>query len=247
MPASAPPADTSPADGAPATDGTAQPAAPAAEVRSLPSRIAITYTLIKGEQGLVVGRITHRWEAADGQYTVTSLAQATGIFALFVPGTLIQVSRGSLTPAGLRPDLFWIQRGQSGNRTESAGFDWATATLRLGKAGEDKTVTLAAGTQDVLSVLYQLALTAPHDAVLELPVTNGRKFDRYRYRVVGEEPLDTPLGTLTTEHLEKVREPGEDGLELWLARDYHYLPVKLRLTDRKGEVAEQLISEIRAE
>ncbi|MEJ5211908.1 MAG: hypothetical protein WHV61_10835, partial [Burkholderiales bacterium] len=59
--------------------------------------------------------------------------------------------------------------------------------------------------------------------------------------------LDTPLGPLVTERLERVRSPGEDGLELWLARDYRYLPVKLRFIDRKGEVAEQLVEEIRAE
>lgn len=226
---------------APAQAGTERPLQP------LPGRIEIRYQLIKGDQGLVVGRMIHRWESGAGRYAVTSLATATGPFALLVRGTLIQVSQGLLTPEGLKPQSFWIQRGQSGDRTESAAFDWATGTLRFGRAGEEKVIPLAPGTQDVLSVLYQLALTAPHEGVLELPVTNGRKFDHYRYRVVGEESLETPLGSLMTEHLEKVREPGEDGLEVWLARDYRYLPVKLRLVDRKGDTAEQIAVEIRAE
>lgn len=234
-------ADTASAADQPASEALAAPRPP------LPARIRIGYTLIKGEQGLVVGRMTHDWEAADGQYTVTSLARATGLFSLFVPGTLIQVSRGELVAEGLKPQLFWIQRGQSGNRTETASFDWGAGSLRFGRPGEEKTVPLPAGAQDVLSVLYQLAYTAPHTGVLELAVTNGRKFDHYRYRVAGEETLDTPLGPLVTERLERVRSPGEDGLELWLARDYRYLPVKLRFIDRKGEVAEQLVEEIRAE
>lgn len=225
----------------------ASEAAPPAEVRALPVRLAVSYTLFKGSQGLAVGSLTHQWESTDGQYTLTSTARATGIFSLFVPGTLIQVSRGTVGPAGLRPLHFWIQRGQSGNRTESATFDWGTGILRFGRAGEERTAPLIEGSQDVLSVLYQLALTAPHAGVLELAVTNGRKFDRYRYRVVDEETLDTPLGPLVTEHLERVREGNEDGLELWLARDHHYLPVKIRFTDRRGEVAEQLVDEIRAE
>ncbi|MCL6556569.1 MAG: DUF3108 domain-containing protein [Burkholderiales bacterium] len=213
----------------------------------LPGRIVIDFTLIRGEQGLVVGRMRHEWQVTDDQYTLTSTAEATGVFSLFLPGVLLQVSRGLITPEGLKPLSFWIQRGQRQDRTESASFDWGAGSLRFGRSGEEKTVPLPAGSQDVLSVFYQLALTAPHNGVLELPVTNGRKFDRYRYRVVGEETLDTPLGPLVTERLERIQAPGEDALTLWLARDYHWLPVRLRFVDRRGEVAEQVVDTLLAQ
>jgi len=213
----------------------------------LPGRIVIDFTLIRGEQGLVVGRMRHEWQVTDDQYTLTSTAEATGVFSLFMPGVLLQVSRGLITPEGLKPLSFWIQRGQRQDRTESASFDWGADSLRFGRSGEEKTVPLPAGSQDVLSVFYQLALTAPHNGVLELPVTNGRKFDRYRYRVVGEETLDTPLGPLVTERLERIQAPGEDALTLWLARDYHWLPVRLRFVDRRGEVAEQVVNTLLAQ
>jgi hypothetical protein len=213
----------------------------------LPGRIVIDFTLIRGEQGLVVGRMRHEWQVTDDQYTLTSTAEATGVFSLFLPGVLLQVSRGLITREGLKPLSFWIQRGQRQDRTESASFDWGAGSLRFGRSGEEKTVPLPAGSQDVLSVFYQLALTAPHNGVLELPVTNGRKFDRYRYRVVGEETLDTPLGPLVTERLERIQAPGEDALTLWLARDYHWLPVRLRFVDRRGEVAEQVVNTLLAQ
>jgi hypothetical protein len=213
----------------------------------LPGRIVIDFTLIRGEQGLVVGRMHHEWQVTDDQYTLTSTAEATGVFSLFLPGVLLQVSRGLITREGLKPLSFWIQRGQRQDRTESASFDWGAGSLRFGRSGEEKTVPLPAGSQDVLSVFYQLALTAPHNGVLELPVTNGRKFDRYRYRVVGEETLDTPLGPLVTERLERIQAPGEDALTLWLARDYHWLPVRLRFVDRRGEVAEQVVDTLLAQ
>jgi len=213
----------------------------------LPGRIVIDFTLIRGEQGLVVGRMRHEWQVTDDQYTLTSTAEATGVFSLVLPGVLLQVSRGLITPEGLKPLSFWIQRGQRQDRTESASFDWGAGSLRFGRSGEEKTVPLPAGSQDVLSVFYQLALTAPHNGVLELPVTNGRKFDRYRYRVVGEETLDTPLGPLVTERLERIQAPGEDALTLWLARDYHWLPVRLRFVDRRGEVAEQVVNTLLAQ
>jgi hypothetical protein len=212
----------------------------------LPKRIQIVYALYKGEQKLNVGRMTHTWQIDGTQYTLTSIAEATGLFSLFVRGTLIQVSRGELAAEGLKPSEFWIQRGQSGNRTESASFDWAGQLLRYGRPNEQRTQALGAGTQDVLSVLYQLALTAPHSGTLNLAVTNGRKFDNYRYRVEGEETLETPLGTVKAEHLAKA-DPDGDRLDVWLAVDYHYLPVRLKITDKKGDAAEQIAESIRSE
>lgn len=220
---------------------------PARPLTPLPKRIVIAYTIYKGEQKFNVGRMTHTWQFESNQYTLTSIAEASGLVSLFVRGALVQVSRGELTADGLKPSEFWIQRGQSGNRTESASFDWAGQLLRFGRANEQKTKALGPGTQDVLSVLYQLALTAPHSGTLELPVTNGRKFDRYVYRVVGEEMLETPLGILKTQHLSKVADAGEGGLDIWLAADYHYLPVRLHLTDKKGDTAEQIATSIGGE
>lgn len=234
---SAPTAEPTPAAGEP----------PSKPLTPLPKRIAIAYTLYKGEQKLSVGRMNHIWQIDGAHYTLTSIAEATGLFSLFVRGTLIQVSRGELTPEGLKPSEFWIQRGQSGNRTESASFDWASQILRFGRANEQRTQALGPGTQDVLSVLYQLALTAPHSGTIELAVTNGRKFERYVYRVVGEEMLETPLGTLKTQHLTKASDGGGDGLDLWLAADYHYLPVRVRITDKQGDTAEQVATAIGGE
>jgi hypothetical protein len=232
---------------APASEAPAPPVAAARPLHALPKRIKLTYVLYKGDQKLNVGEMTHTWQIEGTQYTLTSLARATGLFSLFVRGTLIQVSRGELTADGLQPSEFWIQRGQSGDRTESASFDWGNRLLRYGRVDDPHTIPLATGTQDVLSVLYQLALTAPHSGTIELAVTNGRKFDHYLYQVVGEDRLDTPLGTLRTEHLSKVHAAGEDGLEVWLAPDYQYLPVRLRIVDRNGDAAEQVVTAISAE
>ena len=102
------------------------------------------------------------------------------------------------------------------------------------------------GTQDQLSALYQLAFTAPHSGRVTVVITTGRKLNQYTYQVVGEETLQTPLGTLRTEHLASVQAPQEtNGTgDIWLAIDQHYLPVRFKLTTSDGEVLDQVISSL---
>src|SRR5574340_1549997 len=118
-------------------------------------------------------------------------------------------------------------------------------SLTLGGSQDKRSVALPEQAQDLLSFAYHLALTAPHSGTVRLFITNGRKLDSYDYEVIGEESLETPLGPLVTQHLARRRGTSGEGAEIWLAVDYHYLPVKARLIDKKGDIAEQVASEIR--
>lgn len=219
---------------------------PAAEgPRPFPAQAEILYTLFKGSNGLSVGKVVQTWQSSGGRYSLTSVAEATGIFSLIVPGRLVQISQGELAANGLKPESFWIQRGQSEGKTESAQFDWLNKNLTFGGSQGKRSVVLPEQAQDVLSFAYHLALTAPHSGTVRLFITTGRKLESYDYEVIGEESLETPLGPLVTQHLGKRRGTSEEGAEIWLAVDYHYLPVKVRLIDKKGDVAEQVASEIR--
>lgn len=204
------------------------------------------YSVYRGEQGLLLGKTTHIWHVIDNQYLLTSTTEATGLFALFYSGRYIMTSRGELTPAGLKPISFWIQRGQSNEHTEYANFDWGTKTLQYGKSDDLHYAPLADGTQDQLSAMYQLALTAPHTGRVKIALTTGRKLNQYEYQVVGEEIIDTPLGKFKTEHIASVKNEQEgDTGDIWLAIDQHYLPVRFKLTTRNGEILDHLISELR--
>lgn len=202
------------------------------------------YRVYRGEQGMLVGKTTHKWHAAKNQYLLTSSTEATGLFSLFFGGRYILTSRGELSPHGLKPISFWIQRGQSGARAEFAEFDWSAKTLQYGKYDEHQSVALNQGTQDQLSVFYQLALTAPHSGRIQLALTTGRKFNQYEYQVIGEETIDTPLGPLKTQHLARVVQEAGGNADIWLAVDHHYLPVRFKLASQKGEILDHVIAEL---
>ncbi len=212
----------------------------------LPARMWLRFDLIRGEQGLVVGRVIHTWQRTADNYALTSLAEATGPFSLFVSDQHKQSSSGRIVAAGLRPDSFDAQRGKV-EKSDAARFDWETRNLQLSSEGNQSSAKLESGTRDMLSFLYQFAYSLPERGDIRVDLTNGRKLDSYRYRIVAEEEVETPLGVLKTVHLTKLHDPGEEGTEIWLGMDYHYVPVKIRHTGKQGDRFEQVIAEIRYE
>lgn len=209
-------------------------------------RAWLRFDVIKGEHGLIVGSAVHTWQRSGDRYDLTSLAEATGPFSWFISGQHKQASSGRITPAGLQPDTYSAQRGKA-ERTDVARFDWENMTLQLASGGRDSAAKLVPGVRDMLSFVYQFAFSLPEKGDIQVDLTNGRKLDSYRYRIVAEEDLETPLGPLKTVHLTKLHNPGEEGTEIWLGMDYHYLPVKIRQIDKQGDRFEQVIAEIRYE
>ncbi|HUX63022.1 DUF3108 domain-containing protein [Sulfuricella sp.] len=218
-----------------------EPAAPAPP--AMPQRVTTRFTLFKGLNGLRVGRAEQVWKLDGKRYTISSVAEASGLFSLFASGKHIQESRGKITLAGLQPSSYRVERGQGADKTDTAEFDWNAMTLTLASGGGKKTLKLPEGTQDLLSFMYQLAFAPPQSSFVKLQVTNGRKLDSYAYWVV-EEALETPMGMLNTLHLGKHREEGEKDTEVWLAADYHYLPVKISQLDKDGDGLVLLANEI---
>jgi hypothetical protein len=112
----------------------------------------IRYTVIRGEQGFVVGQATHEWEHDQTAYRARSITETTGLAALFKPARVVQTSRGTLDARGLHPAEF---RHERVNAVDAASFDWAGGQLAY--AGRQE--PLPEGTQDMLSLYYQAALT----------------------------------------------------------------------------------------
>ena len=69
---------------------------------------------------------------------------------------------------------------------------------------------------------------------------------RVRYRIVGEESIETALGEIKTIHIEKVRGPDDKrSFEFWVAVEHNHLPVQVRFTDKKGRQFDSVVTSIR--
>ena len=248
-------------DEAPAEEAAEQPAAPeppqqlalaaepsvAAAAHSLPRRGRISFTLFYGIDRYYVGTAVQSWEAGADTYLLASEAETGGIVDLFWSQRLRYMSRGKITPRGLQPETFLASRTRRGrNEAAQARFDWNAGSLNYGYAREQKSAPLPAGTQDLMSFVFQYVLAPPVPGRYRVPITTGTRFEFYEIVVSGEERIETPLGTLRALPVRQLPRPGEESIEVWLAADYHHLPVRIRHFDRDGNFSgEQVVSEIR--
>jgi hypothetical protein len=216
-------------------------AASAAPSEGLPPRGRIRFRVDIGDSGFEIGFAYQEWAFEAGRYRLRSSVGTTGLARLLRSVAIDMESIGRISGDGLQPEAFGIMR--SGRKArERALFDWESMKVRV---GSDNDYALDPGTQDLLSFYYQLAfLDIPPGQSDALPIATGKKYDVYRLENLGDETLDIPLGTLRARHL---RSPGESVTEIWLAYDYHLLPVRIRHVDNDGKVFVQVATQIRFE
>jgi len=226
----------------------AAPAAPvpapepeAFPVAALPAAISIQYQLTSA---FADGRATYHWEREGDSYRITGEAAAEGFFTLFLEGTILQESSGTVTSAGLRPDRF--SENRPGAPPEGLEFDWGIRKVTFDRNGSRKTTDLADNTVDWLSMIFQLAHAPPLGQSMELRVFTQRKLYRFELMVLGEEQIEIPLGSVRALHLRHVdKDDPKEVVDVWLGIEQHNLPVKLRYpVARNRLVVEQVATRV---
>jgi hypothetical protein len=212
----------------------AQPARPL-----LPASGTIRFAIYKESLGLQIGRAEHRWDfSEDGRYRLIGITETSGLVSLFKPIRIETESSGRLVAGGLQPERYRsLKNGRDAN--ENADFDWSTAEVRLSRDGSVRQI--APGTQDILSLNYQLAYLGDLAGGSVFGVVTGKKYERYQVDSLGEEEIETPAGRFRTLHL---RAMTDNVTEVWIALDHDRLPVKIRFTDKKGDSFEQVATEL---
>jgi Protein of unknown function (DUF3108) len=227
----------SPSDKPAGTGGTDNaPLAPASTVRDT----ELTYDV----EGLAKGFPFHaqgtlQWRQREDRYEARLEIKA------FLLGSRVQTSTGKLGPAGLRPERF-SDRARS---EKAAHFDQATGRIRFSNNARD--IPLLAGAQDRLSVFMQLAALLearpqayPPGQTIEMQVAGPGSAEVWSFKVESAaEPLNLPAGEIPAIRLYRApRLEYDNSLEVWLAPQLHYLPVRIRITQKNGDVADQQLN-----
>ncbi len=152
-----------------------------------------------------------------------------------------QTSTGRITPNGLAPDRFSDKR-----RTEVATH-FQRDKGRISFSANTNEVALLTGAQDRLSLFLQLAsliagnpAAYPAGTVINVQTAGPRDADTWELVVGSPETLQLPIGE--TAAIKLVRTPRREydqKVEVWLAPSLGYLPVRVRITEADGDMADQ--------
>lgn len=210
---------------------------------TLPRRGSIRFLVRKGDDGFVIGQVSHEWRHDGAAYVLTSTAETTGLVGLFRPARVVQTSEGEVVDGALRPREFRAER--NGVVNDRARFDWTTGRIAL--AGGARELPLTVGSQDMLSLAYQLGLTVVPPEGGDLSVATGSKLERYTVTAVGEENIEVPAGGRRALHVVVRGAAGVEATEVWLGLDDHRLPLRIRHVDRRGDSYDQVAETIELE
>ena len=189
------------------------------------------------------GNATMTYNLLDGiHYQINSVAKARGLAAL-VLSELLQTSEGELTKTGLRPSKFTYNYGDKTSKSRLATFDWHAKTVSMQTAAGTQTETLPDVAQDLLSFMYQFMYVPPLHT-MQIHIVNGKSLHTYDYSFEGESSISLPMGEVNTIHIQHSNDETEEKIDLWLAVDYQYLPVKILKVDKNGKTYEFSASRI---
>lgn len=204
-----------------------------------PHSLEVVYELQRN--GSAIADVVERLEYANGNYQLTETWKGRGLYALL--GSARRVSQGSIVDGVLRPREFFDER--SGRDTARAWFDWKTKELTMQYKGERKVEPLYPDGQDRLSFLFALSLLPGKAQTASYHVADGKGLSHHRYAVRGSERIRTPAGEFQTVRIERLRDPNDkDSVELWLAAELGYIPVRLLDVEKDGTRYEQLATRV---
>jgi hypothetical protein len=233
-----------PATRAPAPDVViGPPAAPEIPPVVLPPRLDLAYKVYFGTQGFMIGDATYRFEHDGDRYRISTVGEPRGLAALIVHGKGLVESRGTITPQGLKPYEFAIERG-SADKREVAYFDWDAGNVVLN--GGD-IATLEAPAFDPLTILWQPYFSPPSGDDQTFSLATTRRVARYTLSLQGEETIAWRHGDVLTQRWHEKSDDGKTEGWFWLAPSMHYIPVKMRVTRTSRGTLEALLDAIRTD
>lgn len=235
-----------------ATASEGQADTPLAAVPALPPDETRYFNVTLGDfnRGVNVAEIAYRMTQGDHRYRLETSAEATGLIALVYSGQLTQISEGRIGPAGLMPESYREKRGKRPERL--IRFDW-NANIMIGN-GEPAAVPLPPGTQDRLSLAYQLGLLVRQDprrgaagAVFDVPLAAMRSVDIVRITSDGPATLRVNGNGLAAIRFQiRGERHVEDRIDVWLSPEQSMLPLRIRFVDDGSKVIDQVVNPSRS-
>jgi len=226
----------------------ANPPAPSAvQTRvDLPPSATLSYEVRYSTKGSITrGASVIDWQTSQNGYAIQGEISKFGF-------TLSSFrSQGNVDSAGVAPTLYLERNTRRAETTTRFQRDASQNIFFSANAG---TTALVSGAQDRASILWQLAGIAragekglAPGTRLDILVAGVRDAEYWQIDVVGQEFISIETGQTRAWHLVRTPRPGtrDKRIDIWLAPDQHWYPVKLRYTEVSGDYLDLSLAAIR--
>lgn len=185
--------------------------------------------------GLPLGNATRSLRSlGNGRYVFESVTYATGMIAWLVKDRIEERSTWTFSNGLLRPLEYKYDRyGGKKTRRVKLNFDWEHRVVTNNIDGDPWRMDIPPEAQDKL--LYQLAIMQDLKngrSDLQYNIADGGRLKNYKFDILGEETVMTPLGRLKTIKLERLDDKRDT--TVWCAPSLNYLPVRLEQQESDG-------------
>jgi hypothetical protein len=168
-------------------------------------------------------------------------------------GVLDLKSSGSLQAFGIAPERY-LERIEITGRELRAEFDWTARVVQFTGRGAGQPAGFLEGVQDPLSLQFHLPLLAQAypsrftpGADISFQVAR-RNIETYVFRAEAFEPVRIGDRDVSALKLDRARGPkATRRVEIWMAPEYQWLPVRLRFTDTNDEVWDSVLAALPGE
>lgn len=217
----------------------APPAEPGS-VMSLPHQGQIRYALYR--DGHLIGHRLEEWRHDGNTYAIE---RRTDLIA--PAGRALAQSRGVVSADGFVPLAFQDEASGEAVR-ELVQFNWQALRVTITVDGAPpRELGLETGTQDALSLPYEIGQAVLHGKRLTAAIASGGGILQRDFEVVGEEQTAVGGRLLRVLHLRsRAADPdaGPPELDLWLGIDEQYLPLRIRRADGTGRELDQVAENV---
>ncbi len=210
----------------------------------IPNRIEANYDL--QVKGVTLAKVREVFVRDGKQYHIESVTKPVGLLALFKPETIIATSEGDIEEHGLLPLKYTHRRTQDSYKNSAAEFDWIHHELIHRDNGGIRQLTLAEGTQDRLSMMYQFVVEPPRGKLeVKLDMSNGSMVEKMHYQVKPEQTVTTSFGILRSYNLTSLPLNVPKRSNVWLAVDHYFVPCKVVFTEDGSNSLTQVLTDLK--
>ncbi len=197
----------------------------AAELQPFALTYAVNYSIAKGNSTLALS------SDGNGHYTLQSITTAKGMAKLVASDPVTERAEFKINSDGSVQALSYELNDGSEKEDEDINirYDWdaGQAVIESNKGEEQKPLTPETMDQLIMQAAAIASVQAGKETFSFLQLKPGRDIDRYEYKKVGEETLNTDIGEIDTLKYSRGKPGSEKLTYFWFAPEHAYAPIRL--------------------